>query len=141
MSSPYPTHIPPHNLAQLIQATFNYIHQPHITINQLIKYIKPPHFPTPPIIQPIQPIKKPYHTPKPNLLLRSPLHQHPLTTAPKQLIVTQVPYQLNKSTLLKTIHQLPPHKNVHAILQLRHQTDTTPLPIPIKLKKHANTQS
>ncbi|WP_313959590.1 DNA gyrase subunit A, partial [Staphylococcus hominis] len=91
ISSGYATDIPPHNLAEVIQGTLKYIDQPDITINQLMKYIKGPDFPTGGIIQGIEGIKKAYETGKGKVVVRSRVDEEPLRSGRKQLIVTEIP--------------------------------------------------
>ncbi len=135
ISSGYATDIPPHNLAEVIQGTLKYIDQPDITINQLMKYIKGPDFPTGGIIQGIEGIKKAYETGKGRVVVRSRVDEEPLRSGRKQLIVTEIPYEVNKSSLVKRIDELRADKKVDGIVEVRDETDRTGLRIAIELKK------
>ncbi|EHM69283.1 DNA topoisomerase IV subunit A [Staphylococcus epidermidis] len=141
ISSGYATDIPPHNLAEVIQGTLKYIDQPDITINQLMKYIKGPDFPTGGIIQGIDGIKKAYETGKGKVVVRSRVDEEPLRSGRKQLIVTEIPYEVNKSSLVKRIDELRADKKVDGIVEVRDETDRTGLRIAIELKKDANCES
>lgn len=141
ISSGYATDIPPHNLAEVIQGTLKYIDQPDITINQLMKYIKGPDFPTGGIIQGIEGIKKAYETGKGKVVVRSRVDEEPLRSGRKQLIVTEIPYEVNKSSLVKRIDELRADKKVDGIVEVRDETDRTGLRIAIELKKDANCES
>ena len=141
ISSGYATDIPPHNLAEVIQGTLKYIDQPDITINQLMKYIKGPDFPTGGIIQGIEGIKKAYETGKGKVVVRSRVDEEPLRSGRKQLIVTEIPYEVNKSSLVKRIDELRADKKVDGIVEVRDETDRTGLRIAIELKKDANSES
>ncbi|WP_161514568.1 DNA topoisomerase IV subunit A [Staphylococcus epidermidis] len=141
ISSGYATDIPPHNLGEVIQGTLKYIDQPDITINQLMKYIKGPDFPTGGIIQGIDGIKKAYETGKGKVVVRSRVDEEPLRSGRKQLIVTEIPYEVNKSSLVKRIDELRADKKVDGIVEVRDETDRTGLRIAIELKKDANCES
>lgn len=141
ISSGYATDIPPHNLAEVIQGTLKYIDQPDITINQLMKYIKGPDFPTGGIIQGIDGIKKAYETGKGKVVVRSRVDEESLRSGRKQLIVTEIPYEVNKSSLVKRIDELRADKKVDGIVEVRDETDRTGLRIAIELKKDANCES
>ncbi|MCD8853564.1 DNA topoisomerase IV subunit A [Staphylococcus epidermidis] len=141
ISSGYATDIPPHNLAEVIQGTLKYIDQPDITINQLMKYIKGPDFPTGGIIQGIEGIKKAYETGKGRVVVRSRVDEEPLRSGRKQLIVTEIPYEVNKSSLVKRIDELRADKKVDGIVEVRDETDRTGLRIAIELKKDTNSES
>ena len=96
ISSGYATDIPPHNLAEVIQATLKYIDNPDITVTQLMKYIKGPDFPTGGIIQGVDGIKKAYETGKGKIVVRSKVDEETLRNGRQQLIVTEIPYEVNK---------------------------------------------
>ena len=93
-------------LGEVIQATLKYIDNPNISVNQLMKYIKGPDFPTGGIIQGIDGIKKAYETGKGKIVVRSKVDEEALRNGRKQLIVTEIPYEVNKSSLVKRIDEL-----------------------------------
>lgn len=141
ISAGYATDIPPHNLAEVIQATLKYIDNPDITVNQLMKYIKGPDFPTGGIIQGIDGIKKAYESGKGRIIVRSKVEEETLRKGRKQLIITEIPYEVNKSSLVKRIDELRADKKVDGIVEVRDETDRTGLRIAIELKKDVNSES
>ncbi|HGZ3736060.1 TPA: DNA topoisomerase IV subunit A [Staphylococcus aureus] len=141
ISAGYATDIPPHNLAEVIQATLKYIDNPDITVNQLMKYIKGPDFPTGGIIQGIDGIKKAYESGKGRIIVRSIVEEETLRNGRKQLIITEIPYEVNKSSLVKRIDELRADKKVDGIVEVRDETDRTGLRIAIELKKDVNSES
>ena len=141
ISAGYATDIPPHNLAEVIQATLKYIDNPDITVNQLMKYIKGPDFPTGGIIQGIDGIKKAYESGKGRIIVRSKVEEETLRNGRKQLIITEIPYEVNKSSLVKRIDELRADKKVDGIVEVRDETDRTGLRIAIELKKVVNSES
>lgn len=141
ISAGYASDIPPHNLAEVIQATLKYIDNPDITVNQLMKYIKGPDFPTGGIIQGIDGIKKAYESGKGRIIVRSKVEEETLRNGRKQLIITEIPYEVNKSSLVKRIDELRADKKVDGIVEVRDETDRTGLRIAIELKKDVNSES
>ncbi|UMT81803.1 DNA topoisomerase IV subunit A [Staphylococcus roterodami] len=141
ISAGYATDIPPHNLAEVIQATLKYIENPDITVSQLMKYIKGPDFPTGGIIQGIDGIKKAYESGKGRIIVRSKVDEETLRNGRKQLIITEIPYEVNKSSLVKRIDELRADKKVDGIVEVRDETDRTGLRIAIELKKDVNSKS
>lgn len=141
ISAGYATDIPPHNLAEVIQATLKYIDNPDITVNQLMKYIKGPDFPTGGIIQGVDGIKKAYESGKGRIIVRSKVEEETLRNGRKQLIITEIPYEVNKSSLVKRIDELRADKKVDGIVEVRDETDRTGLRIAIELKKDVNCES
>lgn len=141
ISAGYATDIPPHNLAEVIQATLKYIDNPDITVNQLMKYIKGPDFPTGGIIQGIDGIKKAYESGKGRIIVRSKVEEETLRNGRKQLIITEIPYEVNKSSLVKRIDELRADKKVDGIVEVRDETDRTGLRIAIEFKKDVNSES
>lgn len=141
ISAGYATDIPPHNLAEVIQATLKYIDNPDITVSQLMRYVKGPDFPTGGIIQGVNGIKKAYETGKGKIVVRSTVDVETLRNGRKELVVTEIPYEVNKSTLVKKIDELRADKKVDGILEVRDETDRTGLRIAIELKKDVNHEA
>ncbi|MCD8828305.1 DNA topoisomerase IV subunit A [Staphylococcus gallinarum] len=141
ISSGYATDIPPHNLGEVIQATLKYIDNPDITVSQLMKYVKGPDFPTGGIIQGIDGIKKAYESGKGKIIVRSKVDVEELRNGRKELIVTEIPYEVNKSALVKKMDELRADKKVDGIVEVRDETDRTGLRIAIELKKDVNSEA
>ena len=106
-----------------------------------MKYIKGPDFPTGGIIQGIDGIKKAYESGKGRIIVRSKVEEETLRNGRKQLIITEIPYEVNKSSLVKRIDELRADKKVDGIVEVRDETDRTGLRIAIELKKDVNSES
>ncbi|MFP4913618.1 DNA topoisomerase IV subunit A [Staphylococcus coagulans] len=141
ISAGYATDIPPHNLAEVITATLKYIDHPNITVNQLMKHIKGPDFPTGGIVQGIDGIKKAYETGKGKVVVRAKTETETLRNGRHQIVVTEIPYEVNKSSLVKKIDELRADKKVDGIVEVRDETDRSGLRIAIELKKDVNATS
>ncbi len=106
-----------------------------------MKYIKGPDFPTGGIIQGVDGIKKAYESGKGRIIVRSKVEEETLRNGRKQLIITEIPYEVNKSSLVKRIDELRADKKVDGIVEVRDETDRTGLRIAIELKKDVNSES
>lgn len=106
-----------------------------------MKYIKGPDFPTGGIIQGVDGIKKAYETGKGKIVVRSKVDEETLRNGRQQLIVTEIPYEVNKSSLVKRIDELRADKKVDGIIEVRDETDRTGLRIAIELKKDVNAEA
>ncbi|MCW1263477.1 DNA gyrase subunit A, partial [Staphylococcus aureus] len=100
-----------------------------------------PDFPTGGIIQGIDGIKKAYESGKGRIIVRSKVEEETLRNGRKQLIITEIPYEVNKSSLVKRIDELRADKKVDGIVEVRDETDRTGLRIAIELKKDVNSES
>ena len=138
ISAGYATDIPPHNLSEVITATLKYIDNPDITVKQLMKSIKGPDFPTGGIIQGIDGIKKAYETGKGKIIVRSKTEIETLRNGRSQIVVTEIPYEVNKSSLVKKIDELRADKKVDGIVEVRDETDRSGLRVAVELKKDVN---
>ncbi|WP_381420246.1 DNA topoisomerase IV subunit A [Staphylococcus hyicus] len=141
ISAGYATDIPPHNLSEVITATLKFIDNPDISVKQLMKYIKGPDFPTGGIIQGIDGIKKAYETGKGKIIVRSKTEIEPLRNGRSQIIVTEIPYEVNKSSLVKKIDELRADKKVDGIVEVRDETDRSGLRVAVELKKDVNANA
>lgn len=141
ISAGYATDIPPHNLAEVITATLKYIDNPDLSVKQLMKYVKGPDFPTGGIVQGIDGIQKAYESGKGKVVIRAKADEESLRNGRKQIIVTEIPYEVNKSNLVKKIDELRADKKVDGIVEVRDETDRSGLRIAIEVKKDVNTTS
>ncbi|UXR79176.1 MULTISPECIES: DNA topoisomerase IV subunit A [unclassified Staphylococcus] len=141
ISAGYATDIPPHNLAEVITATLKLIDNPDMTVKQLMKYIKGPDFPTGGIIQGIDGIQKAYETGKGKVIVRAKTETETLRNGRSQIIVTEIPYEVNKGNLVKKIDELRADKKVEGIIEVRDETDRSGLRIAIELKKDINASA
>lgn len=106
-----------------------------------MKYMKGPDFPTGGIIQGLDGIKKAYESGKGKIVVRSKVDEEELRNGRKELIVTEIPYEVNKSSLVKRIDELRADKKVDGIVEVRDETDRTGLRIAIELKKDVNSEA
>ena len=140
ISAGYATDIPPHNLGEVIDATLKLIDKPSASVDELIEYIKGPDFPTGGIIQGLDGIKKAYKTGKGKIVVRSKVEIEKIRGGREQIVVTEVPFEVNKGTLVKKIDELRADKKIEGIVEVRDETDREGLRIAIELKKDMNSE-
>ncbi|MBB6452795.1 topoisomerase-4 subunit A [Salirhabdus euzebyi] len=139
ISAGYATDIPPHNLTEVIDAVITKIDKPNATVEDLMKDIKGPDFPTGGIIQGIDGIKKAYETGKGKIVLRGKAETEELRGGREQIVITELPYDVNKANLVKKFDELRLDRKVEGIAEVRDETDRTGLRIVIELKKEADS--
>ena len=132
------TNIPPHNLAEVIDATIAFIDNPEIDICDLIQYIPGPDFPTGGIIMGVSGIRDAYTTGRGRIRVRARAEIEPLGESREQIIVTEIPYQVNKAALVEKIADLVRDKRLDGISDLRDESDKSGMRVVIELKKSAN---
>lgn len=132
------TNIPPHNLGEVIDGTIALIDNPDITIEQLMKYIKGPDFPTGGIILGQEGIKEAYATGKGRIVTRAKAEIEELNNGRSRIVVTEIPYQVNKAKLIERIAELVRDKSIEGISDIRDESDKSGMRIVIELKKDAN---
>lgn len=133
------TKIPPHNISELCDAIVALIDLPDSTIDDLMKHIKGPDFPTGGTIYNINEIKRAYATGKGNIVIRAKADIVEVKGR-HDIIVTEIPYQVNKSSLLEKIAQLVRDKKIENIKDLRDESDRDGVRVVIELKKEAYPQ-
>lgn len=138
ISAGYATDIPPHNLAEVINATIYMIDHPNATLDKLMELVPGPDFPTGAIIQGKDELKKAYQTGKGKVVVRSKTSTEQLKAGKKQIIVTEIPYEINKATLVKRIDDIRVNNKVPGISEVRDESDRDGLRIAIELKKDAD---
>ncbi|ODJ53581.1 DNA topoisomerase IV subunit A [Brochothrix thermosphacta] len=134
----YATDIPPHNLAEVIEAVIYRLKHQNCSIDDIMKKIPGPDFPTGGIIQGVSGIRKAYETGKGKIFIRSKTEIETIRSGRQQIIVTEIPYEVNKANLVKRIDELRLDKKVEGISEVRDETDRTGLRIAIELKKEVN---
>lgn len=132
------TNIPPHNLGEVINGTIALIENPNATIADLRKYIKGPDFPTQGIIMGSDGIARAYKTGRGSIKIRARIDIEEKKNGREQIIVTEIPYQVNKANLIGKIADLVNDKVVEGIGELRDESDRNGLRIVIGLKRDAN---
>lgn len=130
------TNIPPHNLTEVINACLALMDDPELSISNLIEHIPGPDFPTAAIINGVRGIQEAYVTGRGRIYVRARTH---IETNPKQdresIIVTELPYQVNKAYLLEKIAQLVKDKKIEGISELRDESDKDGMRMVIELKR------
>ncbi|MGT2846805.1 DNA topoisomerase IV subunit A [Streptococcus massiliensis] len=140
ISAGYATDIPPHNLAEVIDATVYMIDHPSAKVDKLMEFLPGPDFPTGAIIQGRDEIKKAYETGKGRVVVRSKTEIEKLKGGKEQIFVTEIPYEINKAVLVKKIDDVRVNNKVAGIAEVRDESDRDGLRIAIELKKDANTE-
>ena len=132
------TSIPPHNLSEIIDAVVKMIEDKDADVEDLIKIIKGPDFPTGGIILGKGGIKEAYKTGQGKVVVRSKVEIEETARGRQQIIVTEIPYQVNKSALIEKIAELVKDKKIDMISDLRDESDRKGMRIVIEIKKDAN---
>ncbi|WP_373852760.1 DNA topoisomerase IV subunit A [Tetragenococcus halophilus] len=140
ISAGYATEIPTHNLAEVIDGTIYLIDHPNASLDKLMEFIPGPDFPTGGILQGKEEIKKAYETGKGKVILRSKTEIENLRGGKQQIVITEIPYEVNKATLVKKIDEIRLAKKIEGIAEVRDETDRTGLRMVIELKKDVNAQ-
>ena len=141
ISAGYATDIPPHNLAEVIDAVVYMIDHPSAKLDKLMEFLPGPDFPTGAIIQGKDEIRKAYETGKGRVVVRSRTEIEQLKGGKKQIIVTEIPYDVNKAVLVKKIDDIRVNNKVPGIAEVRDESDRSGLRIAIELKKDADSQT
>ena len=137
------TNIPPHNLAEVIDGTVAMIDNPEITVDELMQYIPAPDFPTGGIIMGRAGIRQAYRTGQGRIVIRSKCEIEDYGTggnARQRIVVTEIPYQVNKAQLIKTIADMVKDKRLEGISDIREESDRDGMRVVIECKKDANAQ-
>lgn len=140
ISAGYATEIPTHNLGEIIDGTIYLIDHPQASLDQLMKYIPGPDFPTGGILQGKEEIKKAYETGKGKVILRSKTKIEDIKGGKQQIVINEIPYEVNKANLVKKMDEIRLNKRIDGIAEVRDETDRTGLQIVVELKKEANAQ-
>lgn len=140
ISAGYATDIPPHNLAEVIDAAVYMIDHPTAKVDKLMEFLPGPDFPTGGIIQGRDEIKKAYETGKGRVVVRSKTEIEKLKGGKEQIVITEIPYEINKANLVKKIDDVRVNNKVAGIAEVRDESDRDGLRIAIELKKEANTE-
>lgn len=141
ISAGYATDIPPHNLSEVIDAVVYMIDHPKASLEKLMEFLPGPDFPTGGIVQGADEIKKAYETGKGRVVVRSRTEIEDLKGGKQQIIVTEIPYEVNKAVLVKKIDDARVNNKVPGIVEVRDESDRTGLRIAIELKKDADSQT
>lgn len=141
ISAGYATEIPPHNLVEVIDAAIYLLQHPDATLDDLMRFVKGPDFPTGAIIQGLDGIKKAYETGRGKIIVRSKTSIEEIRGHRNKIVITEIPYEVNKATLVKRIDEIRAFKKIDGISEVRDESDRNGLSIVIELKKNADTKS
>lgn len=134
------TNIPPHNLNEVCDAISAVIENPEIQVKDLMKHIKGPDFPTAATICGVEGIKSAYETGRGLLKIRAKAEIEELKGSREAIVITEIPYQVNKSNLIENIADLVNDKKIEGISDVRDESDKDGMRLVIDLKRDANSQ-
>ncbi|XTR37869.1 DNA gyrase subunit A [Paraclostridium tenue] len=132
------TSIPPHNLGEVIDATIHLIDNEECSVEDLIQFIQGPDFPTSGIIMGKENISEAYRTGRGKVKVRARAYIEELAKGKQQIVVTEIPYQVNKAKLVEKIAELVKDKKLEGISDLRDESNRNGMRIVIELKRDAN---
>ncbi|BCB03796.1 DNA topoisomerase IV subunit A [Bacillus sp. KH172YL63] len=138
ISAGYATDIPPHHLGEVIDAAILRMDRPQCTVDDLMTVMKGPDFPTGGIIQGIEGIKKAYETGKGKVVVRGKAEIESIRGSKQQIVITEIPYEINKANLVKKMDEFRLDRKVEGIAEVRDETDRDGMRIVIELKKDAD---
>jgi DNA gyrase subunit A len=131
------TNIPPHNLGEVIDACLAYLDNPDVSIEELIELVPGPDFPTGALILGRAGIRAAYHTGRGSVVMRGRSHVEPLGKDREAIVVTEIPYQVNKARMLERIAELVRDKQIEGISDLRDESDRDGVRVVVELKRDA----
>ncbi len=134
------TNMAPHNLGEVADGIIAYIDNPQISIAELMQYIKAPDFPTGGIIYGYQGVKAAFETGRGRVVIRSVATIEDLPSGRQQIVVTELPYQVNKAQMIEKTAALVNEKKIEGIAAIRDESDREGVRIVYELKKDANAQ-
>lgn len=140
ISAGYATDIPPHHLGEVLDAVIMQLENPETSIEQLMTVIKGPDFPTGGIIQGVEGIREAYRTGKGKIVIRAKTSFEVQKGGREQIVVTEIPYDVNKAALVRKIDELRIDRKVEGISEIRDESDRAGLRIVIELKRDADAE-
>ena len=133
------TNIPPHNLSELIDATVALIHDPTTSVEQLLEHVKGPDFPTAGIVFGGPGLRQAYKTGRGSITIRGKAEIEQVKGERERIIVSELPYQVNKAKLIEKIADLVKDKKIEGISDLRDESDRTGMRIVVDIRKGENS--
>ncbi len=133
------TNIPPHNLGELIEGINLFLDNEDVTVEELMKVVKGPDFPTGGLMLGIDELKRAYETGKGAIVVRAKVDIETRASGKETIVVTEIPYQVNKSALIDKIAELVKTKRVEDIVDIRDESNRNGMRLIIELKRDANT--
>ena len=134
------TNIPPHNLNEVVDGILSYIDNPEITTDELMYFIKGPDFPTGGTIMGMSNLRRAYETGNGSIKVRAKTEIIEKKNGKKSIIVTEIPYQVNKSRLIEKIADLAKEKRIEGITDLRDESNRKGIRVVIELRKDVNAE-
>jgi len=134
------TNIPPHNLTEIVDATITLVNNPHATLVDLLKFVKGPDFPTAGIIHGRSGIRAAYENGRGRFIMRAKAAIENISKERQAIIVTEIPYQVNKARLVERIADLVNHKTIDDVSDIRDESDRQGMRIVVELKRGAEPQ-
>lgn len=134
------TSIPPHNLREVVNGTIALLENPDLDIDELMTYIPAPDYPTGAQILGLSGIKKAYRTGRGNAIIRAKAEIEEMANGKSRIIITEIPYQVNKAKLIENIADLVNQKRIEGIADVQEESDMEGMRIVIETKKDANPQ-
>ena len=131
------TNIPPHNLGEVVDAACAYLDDPEITIDGLMEHVPGPDFPTGAIVVGAAGIRQAYHTGRGSVVMRGRTAVEPAGKDREAIIVTEIPYQVNKARMIERIAGLVNERRIEGIADLRDESDRDGVRVVIELKRSA----
>ncbi|MEM6288754.1 MAG: DNA gyrase subunit A [Bacteroidota bacterium] len=131
------TNIPPHNLGELVDGIVAQIENPDIELDALMEHIPAPDFPTGGVIYGVGGVREAYRTGRGRIVMRARMHEEELRGGREALVVTEIPYQVNKSTLIEKIAHAVRDKKVEGVSDLRDESDRDGMRIVLELRRDA----
>lgn len=132
------TNMPPHNLTEVANAVIAYIENNEIAIEELMKFVKAPDFPTGGIIYGYQGVKDAFHTGRGRIVMRAKAEIETLENGRERIIVSEIPYQVNKAEMIKRTADLVNEKKIEGISDIRDESDRRGIRIVYEIKRDAN---
>jgi len=133
------TNMPPHNLTEIINATIAYIHNNDITVDELIKHVKAPDFPTGGIIYGYAGVREAFETGRGRIVLRAKVEIETESNGREKIVATEIPYMVNKAELIKAIADLVEEKKIEGISNVNDESDRQGMRIVVDVKRDANS--
>lgn len=141
ISAGYATEIPPHNLAEVIDATIYLIRHPEASLADLMHFVKGPDFPTGAIVMGLKGLKQAYETGRGRIEVRAKTSIQNIRGHRQAIVATEIPFDVNKALLVKKIDEIRLNKEIDGIAEVRDETDRHGLSIVIELKRNADARN
>ena len=136
----YATEIPPHNINEVINAAVYRINNPKCKLNDIMQIVQGPDFPTGGIVQGIEGIKEAYTTGYGKIVVKSRTEINTLPNGKQQIIITEIPFDVNKAMLVKKMSEVIVEKNIDGVIDIRDESDREGLRIAVDIKEDANAE-